>query len=131
MDGVTTSPTSTVSFNLHEQIDSYTASTENSFWFIMNPLIISNGSWDSLTPEQQKMVEDVAEELQPEAYAMADEDEAAATAFLKEAGVDVVEMDDQAFEKWQELSKETAWKTFAERVPEGQRLLDEAQSAGQ
>lgn len=130
LDGVSTSPSSTISFNLQEQIDSYTASTENSFWFIANPLIISNESWDKLSPEQQDIVQSVSEELQPEAYAMASEDETEATAVLKESGVEVVEMDDAAFEQWQELSKETAWKSFAERVEDGQRLLDEAQSAG-
>lgn len=131
LDGVSTSPSSTISFNLHEQIDSYTASTENSFWFIMNPLIISNETWDSLSPEQQEIVQSVSDELQPEAYSMAREDEEAATAFLKEAGVEVLEMDDAAFEQWQDLSKETAWKSFAERVEDGQRLLDEGQNAGQ
>jgi hypothetical protein len=36
-------------------------------------------------------------------------------------------MDDASFAKWRELAKQTSWKTFAENVKNGQKLLDMAQ----
>jgi TRAP-type C4-dicarboxylate transport system substrate-binding protein len=127
LDGVTTSASSVVSFNLQEQIDSYTAPTRNSIWFGMQPLIISLDAWKKLSPQQQEQLEAVGQELQDFAYEASQEDDKTASDLLGAAGVRVAEMDDQAFARWQALSKKTAWNTFAKEVPEGQELLDLAQ----
>jgi TRAP-type C4-dicarboxylate transport system substrate-binding protein len=124
LDGVTTSASSTVSFNLQEQIDSYTAPTDNSFWFIMQPLVISLDAWEKLNSEQQEILETVGEDLQEFAYSASIEEDEAASKTLADAGVTVVEMDDQAFTEWRKLSEKTAWKSFAQENPEGQELLD-------
>jgi TRAP-type C4-dicarboxylate transport system substrate-binding protein len=124
LDGVTTSASSTVSFHLQEQIDSYTAPTDNSFWFIMQPLVVSLDVWDGLSSEQQEVLETVGEELQEFAYSASIEEDEAASVTLTDAGITVVEMDDQAFDEWQKLSEKTAWRTFATENPEGQELLE-------
>ncbi|MBM9461821.1 TRAP transporter substrate-binding protein DctP [Aeromicrobium sp. YIM 150415] len=131
LDGVTTSASSTVSFNLQEQIDSYTAPTDHSIWFIMEPLIISNGAWDKLTPEQQSALESVGNSLQEFAFDASEEDDRQASETLEEAGVEVVEMDAAAFEQWRDLSEQSAWADFAQKVPAGQELLDLALQAGE
>lgn len=130
LDGVTTSASSVISYSLAEQIDSYTAPTENTMWFVMQPLIISLDAWEKLGDEQQSTLEEIGEELQASTAEASLEGDRAASAELEDAGVEVVEMGDAAFEEWRKLSQETAWATFAEDSKEGQELLDLGQQVG-
>jgi TRAP-type C4-dicarboxylate transport system substrate-binding protein len=124
LDGVTTSASSVISFSLAEQIDSYTAPTQNTMWFIMQPLVISLDAWSKLSNEEKKTLEEVGKELEGPTAEASEASDRDASKVLKDEGVDVVEMDDKSFEQWKSLSEEAAWKSFANDVGDGQRLLD-------
>ena len=126
LDAAITSASSFSSYKLHEQVSSYTSPTENTFWFMFEPLVISMNTWESLTPEQQALFEEAAAELQEFAYTASAEDDARVEEEFKENGVDVYHIDDAAYEKWVEVSK-PIWEEFASEVEGGQELIDLAQ----
>jgi TRAP-type C4-dicarboxylate transport system substrate-binding protein len=97
---------------------------------MFEPLIISTEAFDKLCSEQQDAVTKVGEDLQEFAYTASEEDDTRVEQVFEEAGVEVVQMDDAAFEQWQELAQEQ-WKAFADSVEGGQELLDLAQQAGE
>src|SRR5699024_2163779 len=125
LDAAVTSNSSFRSYKLQEQIDSFTTSLENTFWFMFEPLVISTQSWEKLTEEQQKIFEDVAEELQLWAYEASEQDDIEVAELFEEEGVNVVDMDDKSYQEWVELAK-PIWEKFAEEVDGGQELLDAA-----
>lgn len=125
LDAAVTSNSSFASYKLYEQVDSFTTATENTFWFMFEPLVISTAAWDKLSPEQQEIFEEVAAELQPWAYQASEDDDAYVAELFKEEGVNVVDMNDDAYQEWVELSK-PVWDSFAESVDGGAELLEAA-----
>jgi TRAP-type C4-dicarboxylate transport system substrate-binding protein len=124
LDSAVTSTSSFSSYRLYEQVESYTSPTGgNTFWFMFEPLIISTEQFEELTPEQQKIVEEVGAELQEYAYTASEEDDVRVDEEFEEAGVNVVQMDDRSFEQWQEASQ-PVWENFAGDVEGGQELIE-------
>lgn len=123
LDAAVTSTGSFASYNLQEQVKSFTSPTENTFWFMFEPLIISTETFDELCAEQQEAVEAVGEELQDFAYSASEEDDTRVEGIFSDAGVEVTTMDDDAFAQWQELAQKQ-WDAFATSAPNGQELLD-------
>ena len=123
LDSAVTSTSSFSSYRLYEQVNSYTSPTGgNTFWFMFEPLIISTEQFEELTPEQQKILEDVGADLQEYAYTASQEDDVRVDEEFEEAGVTVVKMDDKSFEEWQEASQ-PVWENFAGDVEGGQELV--------
>lgn len=123
LDAAVTSTGSFASYNLQEQVSSYTSPTENTFWFMFEPLIISKESMDELCSDQQEAIRSVGEELQDFAYTASEEDDTKVEGVFSDAGVEVATMDDAAFEEWQQLA-EKQWEDYAESAPNGRELLD-------
>lgn len=53
------------------------------------------------------------------------DDQEVADVFAK-AGDHVDDMNEQQFQEWKALAKQSAWKDFAAQVKDGQKLLDMA-----
>lgn len=124
LDSAITSTSSFSSYRLYEQVKSYTSPTGGyTFWFMFEPLIISMDQFKQLTPEQQKIVEEVGAELQEYAYSASEKDDARVDKEFEEAGVNVVQMDQASFKEWQEASR-PVWEDFAKDVEGGQELID-------
>jgi TRAP-type C4-dicarboxylate transport system substrate-binding protein len=128
LDAAVTSTGSFASYNLQEQVKSYTSPTENTFWFMFEPLIISNESFDQMCAEQQDAVMAVGEELQEYAYTASEEDDTRVEEIFADAGVEVTTMDDEAFAQWEELAQKQ-WDAYAKSAPNGQELMDLAKQA--
>lgn len=126
LDAAVTSTGSFASYTLHEQVDSYVSPTQNTFWFMYEPLIMSTEALGELCEEQQDAVTQVGEDLQEFAYTASAEDDTRVEKIFQEAGVEVVQMDDAAFEQWMPLA-EKQWQAYATNVDGGQELLDLAQ----
>jgi TRAP-type C4-dicarboxylate transport system substrate-binding protein len=123
LDAAVTSTGSFASYNLQEQVKSFTSPTENTFWFMFEPLIVSKKAFDALCPDHQEALESVGEELQEFAYTASEEDDTRVEELFADAGVEVVTMDDAAFAEWQTLA-EKQWEAYATSAPNGQELLD-------
>jgi len=126
LDAAITSASSFGSYKLQEQIDSYVSPTKNTFWFMFEPLIIGKKALEKLTPEQQQAIIDAGASVQEFAYKASEEDDLAVEKLFKDAGVNVVQMDDAAYEEWHELAKQV-WDDFATKTEGGQELIDLAQ----
>jgi TRAP-type C4-dicarboxylate transport system substrate-binding protein len=124
LDSAITSTGSFSSYRLYEQVGAYTSPTGGyTFWYMFEPLIIGTDQFEQLTPEQQQVLEDVGAELQEFAYTASEEDDERVRKEFEEAGVNVVEMDAEAFEGWREASQ-PVWEDFAEEVEGGRELID-------
>ncbi|TCJ19866.1 C4-dicarboxylate ABC transporter substrate-binding protein [Rubrobacter taiwanensis] len=124
LDCAITSTSSFSSYRLYEQVGSYTSPTGGyTFWFMFEPLIIGMDQFEQLTPEQQQIFEEVGAELQEFAYTASEDDDLRVEKEFEEAGVNVVQMDEESFGQWQEESR-PVWESFAEEVEGGRELID-------
>lgn len=128
LDVAVTSSTSLISYRLYEVSKSVTTANDKTFWFMFEPMLISKITYDSLTPEQQKVVMEVGASLEPFAMAGAKKDDKRLGEIYAKAGDKVVDMDQAAFDKWLAIAKKTSYKNFADTVPNGKQLLDMALS---
>jgi TRAP-type C4-dicarboxylate transport system substrate-binding protein len=115
LDAAVTSSTSLISFRLQEISKAVTSGLKGSFWFMLEPLIISKQVFDSLTPAQQKVMEEVGLAMEAFALESARADDIELTTTFSHAGVTVREFDAGALAKWQAVARDTAWKDFADR----------------
>jgi TRAP-type C4-dicarboxylate transport system substrate-binding protein len=122
-DACTTSSTSLISFRLEEVAKSLTTGRGKSYWFMLEPLIMSKLIFDKLSKKQQDVIMALGAEL--EAYgtkeAMAD-DEKVAEVYAKK-GAKVADLDEATVEKWRAIARPTAWKDYAGKTPLSAELL--------
>ncbi len=122
-DACTTSSTSLISFRLEEVAKSLTTGRGKSYWFMLEPLIMSKLIFDKLSKKQQDVIMALGAEL--EAFgtkeAMAD-DEKVAEVYAKK-GAKVVDLDEATLEKWRAIARPTAWKDYAGKTPLSAELL--------
>ena len=122
-DACTTSSTSLISFRLEEVAKSLTTGRVKSYWFMLEPLIMSKLIFDKLSKKQQDVIMALGAEL--EAFgtkeAMAD-DEKVAEVYAKK-GAKVADLDEATVEKWRAIARPTAWKDYAGKTPLSAELL--------
>jgi len=126
-DACTTSSTSLISFRLEEVAKSLVTGRGKSYWFMLEPLIMSKLVFDKLTKKQQDVIMALGAEL--EAFgtkeAMAD-DEKVAEVYAKK-GAKVADLDEATVEKWRAIARPTAWKDYAGKTPLSAELLNLAE----
>ncbi|WAP68105.1 TRAP transporter substrate-binding protein DctP [Jiella pelagia] len=126
LTGANTSSGSLVSYRIYEVAKCLTAPGENALWFMYEPILMSKRSFDRLNEEQQKALmaagQAAEEYFAGEAKKLDDE----LIEVYKKNGVEVVEMSKEDYDAWLKIAKETSYKNFAEKVPNGQKLIDEA-----
>ena len=123
LDAALTSSTSLISFRLEELAKSLTSARKGSFWFMCEPLMMSKAIFDSLSPEQQKVILDVGAEMEPWGTAEAQKDDQKVAEVYSAKGCRVVDLSADDLAKWRALAEETAWKDFASKSTEAAELL--------
>ena len=110
VDVVTTSATSLISFRLQEVSKHLTISkVGKSYWFMLEPLLMSKAIFDKLPKDQQVLIMSVGAEIEQFALEGARADDAqVADAYIK-AGAKVHDLTDAALAEWVVLSRTTAW----------------------
>jgi TRAP-type transport system periplasmic protein len=126
LDAANTSSASFVSYRLYEQAKCLTAPGENALWFMYEPVLISKKTFDGLTPDQQKAILAAGEKAEAFFNEEVRKGDQLMIDTYKKAGVEVVEMSKSDYDAWLEIAKQSAYKNFAEKVPNGQKLIDEA-----
>jgi TRAP-type C4-dicarboxylate transport system substrate-binding protein len=116
-DAAITSSTSLISFRLEELAKSLTTGRGKSYWFMLEPLIMSKKIFDALPKDQQDMIMTLGRELEEfgTQQAMAD-DEKVADVYAKK-GATVSDLDAPTVEKWRVIARDTAWKDYAAKTP--------------
>ena len=123
LDAAVTSSTSLISFRLEELSKALTAPRKGSFWFMLEPLLLSKATFDRIAPEHQKIMLDVGVEM--EAYglreAKKDDDEVARIYGAK--GASVADFSTDGLAQWRKIAEDSAWKDYASRSSEAADLL--------
>jgi TRAP-type C4-dicarboxylate transport system substrate-binding protein len=128
LDAAVTSSTSLISFRLQEIAKNVTTGRDGSFWFMLEPLLISKSVFESLPPDQQKTVTEVGAEMEPFALAAAKADDEELAKIYAAAGVTVQNLTPAAIDKWRAIAQDTAWKDFAARNESCAALLKLAEA---
>jgi TRAP-type transport system periplasmic protein len=128
LDAAVTSSTSLISFRLDEIAKSVTTGRGGSFWFMLEPLLVSKEVYDSLTAAQQKAVSEVGEELEAFGLASAKADDDALAGVYQKAGAKISDFSKSALDKWSAVARDTAWKDFAARSEECAHMLQQAEA---
>jgi TRAP-type C4-dicarboxylate transport system substrate-binding protein len=123
LDAAVTSSTSLISFRLEEISKNLTTGRGKSFWYMLEPLLMSKSVFDALTPAQQKAMSEVGESLQGFGVAEAKKDDDQIAAIYTKAGVKVQDMDAATIERWRKIAEAEVWKDFADRNAECARFL--------
>jgi TRAP-type C4-dicarboxylate transport system substrate-binding protein len=122
-DGALTSSTSLISFRLEEVAKSLTTGRGKSYWFMLEPLIMSKLIFDKLSKKQQDVIVALGAELEEfgTKEAMAD-DQKVADVYTKK-GAKVADLDEATVEQWRALARPTAWKDYAAKTALSAELL--------
>jgi TRAP-type C4-dicarboxylate transport system substrate-binding protein len=123
LDCAVTSSTSLISFRLEEISKAVTSGINGSFWFMLEPLLMSKSIYDSLPADQQKAISEVGASLEPFAQEAAKADDLALAQVFGKAGVKVAEFDAPGLQKWRDIARTTAWTDFAARSASCAELL--------
>ena len=102
---------------------SLTTGRGKSYWFMLEPLIMSKQVFDALTKEQQQAIMSIGAEM--EAFgtqeAMADDQKVAEVYQKKNA--QVADLDEKTVDKWRSIARDTAWKDYAGKSALSAELL--------
>src|SRR5579859_152833 len=123
LDAAVTSSTSLISFRLEEISKNLTTGRGKSFWYMLEPLLMSKAIFDSLPADQQTAITEVGIEMEPFALKQAKADDEAIAAIYQKANIPVTDMDEKTVELWRKIAEDTAWKDFAARNADCDRLL--------
>src|SRR5215510_12692506 len=122
-DAAITSSTSLISFRLEEIAKSLTTGRGKSYWFMLEPLIMSKQVFDSLPKDQKDTI--MALGLEAEKFgteeAMADDKKVAEVYAAK--GAKIVDLDEKIVDKWRAVARDTAWKDYAQKTALSAELL--------
>ena len=123
LDAAMTSSTSLISFRLDEVAHELTTGRGRTYWFMLEPLLMSRSVFETLPKEQQQLIMTVGEEMEKfaEQAARAD-DEAVAQVYIK-AGAKAHDLSEATVRRWQDIARKTAWKDFATRSPHCAQLI--------
>jgi TRAP-type C4-dicarboxylate transport system substrate-binding protein len=122
-DAAITSSTSLISFRLEEVGKTLTTGRGKSYWFMLEPLIMSKQIFDALPKDQQDAIMKIGAELEKFGTdeAMAD-DKTVADVYAKK-GAKVLDLDEKTVDKWRAIARDTAWKDYAQKTPLSAELL--------
>jgi len=126
LDAANTSSGSFVSYRLYEQVKCLTAPGENALWMMYEPILMSKRTWDRLTKEQQDALMAAGQKAETYFLAEAKKLDGRMVDTFEKAGVEVVQMSPEDYQAWLNIAKETSYKTFGEKVPNGDELIDKA-----
>jgi TRAP-type C4-dicarboxylate transport system substrate-binding protein len=122
-DAGITSSTSLISFRLEEVAKSLTSGAKASYWFMLEPLLMSKSIFDGLPKNHQDTILALGAEL--EAFgrkgAQADDNEVAKV--YAKAGAKVAELDAATVNKWRDIARDTAWKDYGAKTAMAAKLL--------
>ena len=128
LDAAVTSSTSLISFRLEEISKNLTTGRGKSFWYMLEPLLMSKSVYDGLSADAKKAITDVGESMQAFGLAEAKKDDEQIAGIYTKAGVAVADMDSAAIERWRKIAEAEAWKDFADRNADCARFLKLAQA---
>ena len=127
LDAALTSSTSLISFHLEELAKHLTAPRGRSFWFMLEPLMMSKAIFDGLPADQQKAIVDVGVEMEAFGEAEAKKDDENVEKVYAAKGAEITPLTPEAIAAWRKVAEGSAWKDYAAKSKEAAELLKLAQ----
>ena len=127
-DAVLTSSTSLISFKLEEIAKHLTTGRGKSYWYMLEPLIMSKQIFDGLPKKQQDLIMETGDGLEAYARDAAMADDEAVAKIYEKAGAKIHDLDEAIVEKWRKIARETAWKDYAGKNANSEKLLKLAEA---
>ena len=128
-DAGVTSSTSLISFRLDELSKHLTAGKGKSYWFMLEPLLMSKAIFDKMPKAHQDLLVSVGADMEPFARAAAQADDAEVIRVYQKAGAQIHDLDDAVLDKWRAIARETAWKDYAAKNATCAKLIKLAEDA--
>ena len=98
-----------------------------SYWFMLEPLLMSKSIFDALPKAQQDAIISVGLEMEKFGLEGAKADDIKVAEVYQKAGAKVHDLDAEMVEKWRAIARETAWKDYAAKTEFSANLLKSAQ----
>ena len=128
MDAAMTSSTSFISFKLEEIAKHLTTGRNKTYWFMLEPLMMSKEVFAKLPKAQQNAVMAVGADLESFGEKSAKADDKLVAEVYSKAGAKVYDIDEPTMKKWQAIAQATAWKDYAEKNENCAKLMKAAQA---
>jgi TRAP-type C4-dicarboxylate transport system substrate-binding protein len=122
-DAGITSSTSLISFRLEEVAKSLTSGAGASYWFMLEPLMMSKSIFDSLPKNQQDIILAVGTELEAYGRKGAQDDDVEVAKVYEKAGAKISVLDTAIVSKWRDIARDTAWKDYGAKTAAAANLL--------
>jgi TRAP-type C4-dicarboxylate transport system substrate-binding protein len=122
-DAVITSSTSLISFRLEEVSKALTSGAGASYWFMLEPLMMSKAVFDKLPKKHQDIILGVGSELEAFGRKGAQDDDVEVAKVYEKAGSKVAPLDIATVGKWRDIARGTAWKDYAAKTATASNLL--------
>jgi TRAP-type C4-dicarboxylate transport system substrate-binding protein len=122
-DAAITSSTSLISFRLEEVAKTLTTGRGKSYWFMLEPLIMSKQIFDALTKDQQAAIMKLGVEMEQFGTSEAIADDKTVAEVYAKKGAKVLDLDEKTVDKWRAIARDTAWKDYAQRTPLSAELI--------
>ena len=127
MDAAYTSSTSFMSFKLEELAKAFTSARNKSYWFMLEPLMMSKQIFDALPKDQRDALMAAGAEMEKFGLDAAKEDDKTAALAYARAGSKVSDVDTAIVDKWKVVARDSAWKDYAEKNENCAALLRAAE----
>jgi len=122
-DAGITSSTSLISFRLEEIAKSLTSGAAASYWFMLEPLLMSKSIFDGLPKNQQDIILAVGTELETFGKKGAQDDDVEVAKVYEKAGAKVSALDTAIVGKWRDIARDTAWRDYSAKTAASANLL--------
>src|SRR5881227_1175727 len=122
-DAGITSSTSLISFRLEEVATHLTSGAGASYWFMLEPLLMSKSMFGRLPKNQQEIIRSVGTELEAFGRKGAQDDDIEVAKVYEKAGAKVSPLDVATVGKWRDIARDTAWKDYAGKTAAAAKML--------
>ena len=126
LNSINTSSESFVTFKIFEQVKCITPPGKFALWFMYQPVLMSQKSYDKLNEKQKEAL--VAAGKKAEQYMLKEAAnlDTKMERIFKEKNVQIAYMTEADFKAWLQIAKATSYKKFAEKVKDGDKLIAKA-----
>jgi len=126
LDAANTSSASFVSYRIYEHTRCMTAPGENALWFMYEPVLMSKRRWERLDEPQRAAFLAASQKAEDYFFHEAKQLDLDMEEQFRAAGVEIAYMSAEQAQAWKDIAQETSYKTFAEEVPGGAALIEQA-----
>jgi TRAP-type C4-dicarboxylate transport system substrate-binding protein len=122
-DAGITSSTSLISFRLEEVAKFLTSGAQASYWFMLEPLLMSKSIFEGLPKNQQDIILAVGSDMEAFGKKGAQDDDIEVAKIYEKAGAKISSLDAATVGKWRDIARDTAWKDYGAKTANAANLL--------